>query len=197
MNRDAGRETKVPITLPTNAAISMIVVPMAVAIMLPVVAAKDLVIVPTETETDEPAGPGFRSEGRVRVVIIGMGRRPVIGGPFVTRRRGDDRVRLIDRDVDDLRIRRRDRNRIVRALVLSYVIRWDGDRNLVVGSKIAGGVGLSAEALYRVQDSRPLIDDQGPELLDPGEIGVRELDHVGIVEQRDDAGFPVRRGLCP
>jgi hypothetical protein len=58
MNGDARWQTKVPI--PAIATIATIVVPMA--IVVPIVAAKDLVIAPAETETDEPAEPGFREK---------------------------------------------------------------------------------------------------------------------------------------
>ena len=105
MNGDAGREMGVPISPPTNA-MSMIAIPIVIKKVIPipmVVATKDFVDVPGKAETDDPAVPEPRKEDRVRIAIIGIGWRPIVGVQVVAWRRGDDRAGIVTRYVDNLR----------------------------------------------------------------------------------------------
>src|SRR6202041_2706886 len=103
-----------------------------------------------KAETDDPAVPEVREENRVGIGIIWIRLRPVISGPVVGRGLGDNRGRIVYRDVDGLRARRRDRK--CRVLALNHAVGRNRDSDSVIRSEIAGAIGLSSETLNRVQD---------------------------------------------
>ena len=63
---------------------------------------------------------------------------------------------------------------------------------LVVGLQITRGGGLCASLLDSVHDVGLLIEHGIAEPFRPIEVGVQAIDDVGIVDQREDRGIPVR-----
>ncbi len=135
--------------------------------------------VPTRAVTDCRADEQADKKWSCRAVIDRVGIR--IDDGYRCGLLDDDNRRIVLLHVYDFRIWGLDDDHLL----------FQDDNLLVVGYKVARGVGARADLLDRIHDAFLLIDYRSAEFPGPVKIIVHGLDHLGIVEKAKNARIPI------